>query len=287
MQDKIGNKKIIGKELSNNNLRAKKKFGQNFLINQDILNGIVSKSLIDKNTLAIEVGPGLGSLTEHLCENAGYVLAYEIDTELLPILDENLSKFSNKTIINKDILDVDIEDDIKKYKGDLENVYMVANLPYYITTPIILGTLEKTKMIRKYTLMVQLEVADRICGKPKTKDYNALSIAIGYRAKAVKVLDVNRKNFMPAPNVDSAVIRLDLYDNPPYTAKNEEHFFRFIRECFTQRRKTLVNNLCQANNYNKDKVLEMLKALNIKESVRSEELSIEDFVKMSDYLSME
>ena len=287
MQDKIGNKKIIGKELSNNNLRAKKKFGQNFLINQDILNGIVSRSLIDKNTLAIEVGPGLGSLTEHLCENAGYVLAYEIDTELLPILDENLSKFSNKTIINKDILDVDIEDDIKKYKGDLENVYMVANLPYYITTPIILGTLEKTKMIRKYTLMVQLEVADRICGKPKTKDYNALSIAIGYRAKAVKVLDVNRKNFMPAPNVDSAVIRLDLYDNPPYTAKNEEHFFRFIRECFTQRRKTLVNNLCQANNYNKDKVLEMLKALNIKESVRSEELSIEDFVKMSDYLSME
>ncbi len=287
MQDKIGNKKIIGKELSNNKLRAKKKFGQNFLINQDILNGIVSKSLIDKNTLAIEVGPGLGSLTEHLCENAGYVLAYEIDTELLPILDENLSKFSNKTIINKDILDVDIEDDIKKYKGDLENVYMVANLPYYITTPIILGTLEKTKMIRKYTLMVQLEVADRICGKPKTKDYNALSIAIGYRAKAVKVLDVNRKNFMPAPNVDSAVIRLDLYDNPPYTATNEEHFFRFIRECFTQRRKTLVNNLCQANNYNKDKVLEMLKALNIKESVRSEELSIEDFVKMSDYLSME
>ena len=287
MQDKIGNKKIIGKELSNNNLRAKKKFGQNFLINQDILNGIVSKYLIDKNTLAIEVGPSLGSLTEHLCENAGHVLAYEIDTELLPILDENLSKFSNKTIINKDILDVDIEDDIKKYKGDLENVYMVANLPYYITTPIILGTLEKTKMIRKYTLMVQLEVADRICGKPKTKDYNALSIAIGYRAKAVKVLDVNRKNFMPAPNVDSAVIRLDLYDNPPYTAKNEEHFFRFIRECFTQRRKTLVNNLCQANNYNKDKVLEMLKALNIKESVRSEELSIEDFVKMSDYLSME
>ena len=286
MQDKIGNKNVIGKELNKNNLKAKKKFGQNFLINQDILNGIVSKSLIDKDTLVIEVGPGLGSLTEHLCENAGYVLAYEIDEELLPILEDNLSRFNNKTIINKDILEVDIEADIKKYQGNLKNVYMVANLPYYITTPIILRTKEKTKMIRRYTLMVQLEVADRICGKPKTKDYNALSIAIGYRALATKVLDVNRKNFMPAPNVDSAVIRLDLYDNPPFTAKNEKHFFKFIRECFTQRRKTLVNNLC-SNNYDKDKVKEMLRKLNIKESVRSEELSIEDFVLMSDFLEGE
>ena len=283
MQGKIGNNKTIGKELHDNKLRAKKKFGQNFLINQDILTNIVDKSMIDKNTLAIEVGPGLGSLTEHLCKNAGYVIAFEIDTDLIPILDDNLKEYSNKKIINQDILTVNIEEEINKYKGNLENVYMVANLPYYITTPIILGLLEQTKMIRKYTLMVQKEVADRICGKPSTKDYNALSIAIGYRAKAIKVIDVNRNNFLPAPNVDSAVIRLDLYDTPLYQAKNEKHFFEFIRLCFNQRRKTLINNL--SSKYNKELILEMLDSLSIKQSIRSEELSIEDFVKMSDYLS--
>lgn len=283
MQGKIGNNKTIGKELHDNKLRAKKKFGQNFLINQDILTNIVSKSMIDKNTLAIEVGPGLGSLTEHLCKNAGHVLAFEIDSDLISILEENLKEYPNKTIINQDILTVNIEEEINKYKGNLENVYMVANLPYYITTPIILGLLEQTKMIRKYTLMVQKEVADRICGKPSTKDYNALSIAIGYRARAIKVIDVNRNNFLPAPNVDSAVIRLDLYDIPPYQAKNEKHFFEFIRVCFNQRRKTLINNL--SSKYDKNLIQEMLNSLSIKLNVRSEELSIEDFVKMSDYIS--
>ena len=286
MQGKIGNSVFLNKTLKENDLYAKKKFGQNFLTDQNILSSIVSSSEVTKDTLVIEVGPGLGSLTEHLCKNAGFVLCYEIDKDLIPILEDNLKEYDNFVVINKDILEVSINEDIEKYQKSFKNVYLVANLPYYITTPIILGLLSKTDKIRRYVMMMQLEVADRICGKPKTKDYNALSIAIGYRALATKVLDVNRRNFMPAPNVDSAVIRLDLYDNPPFTAKNEEHFFNFIRECFTQRRKTLVNNLC-SNNYDKDKIKEMLSKLNIKESVRSEELSIEDFVLMSDFLEGE
>lgn len=282
MQGKIGNTVFVNKTLKENDLYAKKKFGQNFLTDQNILSSIISKASIDKDTLVIEVGPGLGSLTEHLCKAAGFVLCYEIDKDLLPVLEKNLNEFNNYLVINKDILEVDINQDIEKYKKNYKNIYLVANLPYYITTPIILGLLSKTDKIKKYVMMMQLEVAERICGKPKTKDYNALSIAIAYRAKAKKEFNVPRTVFIPAPNVDSAVVSLDLYDTPPYKAKNEEQFFEFIRLCFSQRRKTLINNLSQK--YKKEFILEMLKSLQIKETVRSEELSIEDFIKMSDYI---
>ena len=283
MQGKIGNKAFVDKTLNDNKLYAKKKFGQNFLTDQNILSNIVDSANIDNNTLVIEIGPGLGALTERLCQKAGFVLAYEIDSDLLPILDKNLEEFNNYNIINKDILEVDINEDINKYKNNLENVVLVANLPYYITTPIILGLLSKTTLIKKYIMMMQLEVADRICGKPKTKDYNALSIAVGYRAKATKCFNVPRTVFVPEPNVDSAVISLDLYDIPPFKANNEDLFFKLIREAFNQRRKTLINNL--SNSYSKELINKMLLNFNIKTNVRSEELGIDDFVNFSNYIN--
>lgn len=283
MQGKIGNKAFINKALNDNNLSAKKKFGQNFLTDQNILNSISDSADIDKNTLVIEIGPGLGSLTEKLVQRAGFVLCYEIDKDLIPILKDNLKDYSNYEVINKDILEVDINKDIDEYKKNLENVYVVANLPYYITTPIILGLLSNTDKIKRYVMMMQLEVADRITGKPSTKDYNALSIAIKYRANAIKVLKVPRTVFVPEPNVDSAVVRLDLYEEKKYNAKDEVFFFKLIREAFSQRRKTLANNLSSIQS--KDKTYEMLAFLGIKDSVRSEELTIEDFINISDYIT--
>lgn len=282
MSGKIGNSTYINKVLKDNDLTAKKKFGQNFLTDQNILASIAKEANLDQDTLVIEVGPGLGSLTEHLCMNAGFVLAYEIDQDLLEILDNNLSEFHNYKVINKDILDVDINADIKEYGKNYSKVCLVSNLPYYITTPIILGLLEKTSLIKSYTMMMQLEVANRICGNVSTKEYNALSIAVQYRAMARKCFNVSRKVFIPEPNVDSAVIQITLYDNPPFKAKNEDLFFQFVRLCFNQRRKTLMNNLIQK--YPKDFALKMLDDLVIKQNVRSEELSVEQFVLMADYI---
>ena len=283
MQNKIGNESFINKSLKDNDLRAKKKFGQNFLKDGKILNRIADVSECDKDTLVIEVGPGLGSLTEVLCQKAGFVLAYEIDTDLLPILAENLKAYDNYEIINKDILDVDINTDIIKYKKDFKNIYLVANLPYYITTPIILGTLSKTELITRYVMMMQKEVAERLTSKPKTKDYAAITIAIQYRGIAKTAINVPRTSFIPAPNVDSAVVRIDLYDEKKYFPENEELFFKVVRAAFNQRRKTLVNNL--GTEYPKEFIQAMLNDLEYKPSVRAEELSIDDFIKLSDYIN--
>ena len=279
---KIGNKNFINNSLNDNKLHAKKKFGQNFLTDQNILNLIINAGEITKQDLVIVIGPGLGSLTELLCSNAGFVLAYEIDKDLINPLKENLNGFNNYEIINKDILEVDIDKDIDNYKSNYNNVYLISNLPYYITTPIILNTLSRTNKIKRYVMMMQEEVADRICGKPKTKDYNALSIAIKYRAIAKKAFKVPRTVFIPEPNVDSAVVVLDIYDKSPYNVDNEELFFTLIRDAFNMRRKTLINNL---NKYNKDKILNILKSLNIKENVRAEELDITDFINIVNLLN--
>ncbi len=284
MQNKIGNKSFINSVIEDNQIYIKKKYGQNFLTDQNILSNITEAAEIDTDTAVIEIGPGLGSLTEHLCHKAGYVLCYEIDKDLIPILKKNLSDYKNFEVIHKDILEVDIEQDIDNKLSSYKKIYVVANLPYYITTPIILGLLSKTNKIKRYVMMMQLEVADRICGHPKTKDYNALSIAIKYRANATKVCVVPKTVFIPAPNVDSAVVRLDVYQEPKYQAKNEEFFFSFIRLCFSQRRKTLLNNL--SKNFDKNKVEEVLKNLNIKPSARSEELDINQFILLSDSLML-
>lgn len=280
---KIGNVGFVNKTLKENNLQAKKKFGQNFLTDQNILSGIVNAAEITKKDAVIEIGPGLGALTEHLCEAAGFVLAYEIDTDLLDLLKENLKQYNNYKVVNEDILKVDINKDIEQYLSTFENVYVVANLPYYITTPIILGLLSKTNRISRYVMMMQLEMADRICGKPKTKDYNALSVVIAYKAVAKKVLNVPRTVFIPAPNVDSAVVRLDIYKTLPYQAMDEEKFNKVIRVCFTQRRKTLYNNL--GMEYPKEFVNKLLDDLNINPSIRAEALDMKDFILISDYIT--
>ena len=280
---KIGNINFVNNSLKKNNLIAKKKFGQNFLTDQNILTGIVDAAMLTKKDAVIEIGPGLGALTEHLCESAGFVLAYEIDKDLLGILEENLKSFSNYKIINEDILKANVEKDIECYLSEYQNIYVVANLPYYITTPIILGLLSKNLRISRYVMMMQLEVADRICGKPSTKDYNALSIVISYKAQASKVMKVPRTVFIPEPNVDSAVVKLDVYKEQPIKALDDDVFYKVIRVAFMQRRKTLYNNL--GLEYDKNFVNEMLKDLDINPGVRAEVLSIEDFVRISDYIT--
>ena len=261
---------------------AKKRFGQNFLHDERVLDRIVSEAQVDKDTLVIEIGPGLGALTKRLCQKAGFVVAYEIDYTLIDPLKDTLKFYDNYELINKDVLTVNVEEDIKKYRKNLSKVYLVANLPYYITTPIILGLLSTTKLITKYVVMVQKEVGMRICSKPKTKDYNALSLAVMYRAKAKVLFDVDRHSFTPVPNVTSSVICLDLLEDVKYDLISEGLFFKLIKEAFSMRRKTLVNNL--SGYYDKELINKMLKELKIKPSIRAEELGIYDFINMSNFL---
>jgi 16S rRNA (adenine1518-N6/adenine1519-N6)-dimethyltransferase len=281
---KIGTINKTKEILEENGFYMKKKFGQNFLIDQNILSSIVTKSEINKNVNVIEIGPGIGSLTEHLLESANHVISYEIDNTLIPILTKQFASYDNFTLLNQDILKADIASDIKKYFNNDYPVYVVANLPYYITTPIIMHLLENVPQIKRYTVMVQLEVADRICANKGGKDYNNLTIAISYRAKVYKAINVSRNVFMPKPNVDSAVVIFDIYDEKPYKANNEKFFFSLIKKAFANRRKTLVNNLNQGYNISKDEIMFLLESLNIDINIRSEALSIEQFITLSDEL---
>lgn len=269
--------------IQNHQFHIKKKFGQNFLTSSNILEKIVNEAEINKNVGVIEIGPGLGTLTSYLASSAKKVLAYEIDEELLPILKETLSEFDNVNIINQDILLADVNKDIKSYLSDCQEIFVVANLPYYITTPILMYLLQTTK-INKYVVMMQLEVANRICGKASTKEYNSLSIAIQYRAHVKKLFNVSRNVFMPAPNVDSAVIEIKAYDKPKYFPIREYFFFDIVRSSFAQRRKTLINNLINRFGNKREEFEKVLKMVNINANARSEELTIENFVSLSDAL---
>lgn len=281
---KIGTVNKTREILEENGFMMKKKFGQNFLIDQNILSSIVSKAEINKNVNVIEIGPGIGSLTEHLLENANHVISYEIDNTLIPILTKQFASYDNFTLLNQDILKADIASDIEKYFNNDYPVYVVANLPYYITTPIIMHLLENVPQIKRYAIMVQLEVADRIVANKGGKDYNNLTIAIKYRANVYKALNVSRNVFMPKPNVDSAVIIFDIYDEKPYKVNNEKFFLELVRKSFANRRKTLVNNLNQAYNLSKEEIASILEELNISNTIRSEALSIEQFIELSDIL---
>lgn len=280
---KIGTSSKIKQTIKDQDFYIKKKFGQNFLIDQNILQKIVNTPNITKETLIIEIGPGMGSLTEHLLQRGKHVLAYEIDTDLLPILQENF-KEDPLTVINDDFLNRSIDEDIKNLNIMFDQVCVVANLPYYITTPIIMKILEESKLIKELVLMMQLEVARRLTSKPSTKDYNSLSVAIQYKTNAEIALKVPKTVFIPAPNVDSAVVKLTVREKIDVLPNNEEHFFKLVRNSFTQRRKTLVNNLHQAYNTPKDQLIDILENLDFDARVRAENLNVNDFIVLSDTL---
>jgi 16S rRNA (adenine1518-N6/adenine1519-N6)-dimethyltransferase len=266
----------------------KKSLGQNFLIDTNILKRIVDFADLNvEETGAIEIGPGIGALTEQLARASKKVVAFEIDQRLLPILAETLSPYSNVKVIHQDVLKADVAKVMDEEFTDVKDIMVVANLPYYVTTPIIMKLLEEHLPIRGIVVMLQKEVADRISAKPGTKDYGSLSIAIQYYTKAETVMIVPKTVFVPQPNVDSAVVRLTRLEEPAVQVKDEAFFFQVTRASFAQRRKTLLNNLTSQLPDGKQKKEEILAALHtsgIEPSRRGETLSLEEFGRLSDEL---
>lgn len=262
-----------------------KKFGQNFLIDENVVNKIVREAGVTKNDFVLEIGPGIGTMTQILCENAREVVAVEIDNKLIPILTKDtLRYYDNVSVINEDILKLDINK-IAKEHNDGKPIKVVANLPYYITTPIIMGLFESNVPLDSVTIMVQKEVADRMQVGPGTKDYGALSLAVQYYAKPEIVLNVPASCFMPKPNVDSAVIKLNRYQAPPVDVKNEHLMFNIIKASFLQRRKTMLNSVGNTlNNISKEDLKEALRTLNLSETIRGEALTLEQFAALTNLL---
>lgn len=262
-----------------------KKFGQNFLIDPFVLDKIIASADITKEDTVIEIGPGIGSVTQALIENAGRVISIEIDDQLIPILTDEFGECENFRLIHKDVLKVDLHALIAEESPN-KKVKVVANLPYYITTPIIMMLLENELPIESITVMVQKEVADRFASKPGTKEYGAITTSISYYASSHLVANVPRNCFMPRPNVDSAVIQLRLYDEPPVKVKNKEQLFRIVKAAFLLRRKTLLNTLMAHGGLNleKEQLKELLDESGIGATTRGERLSIEDFAMLSDYI---
>ena len=266
--------------LKENNLNAKKQFGQNFLIDNNILNKIAHSASINSDTVVVEIGPGMGALTEKLLEKAYKVICYEIDTDMVHILQNRFSDYikDNKLVINhKDFLKADLAKELDGYK----NIKVVANLPYYITTPILIKICEELTELDEMIVMMQKEVALRICGKPSTKDYNALSVLIQYNHEASLLFDVGRGCFYPEPDVTSSIVKIKKI-NPILKPINEEFFYTFNRNIFKQRRKTLVNNLKQSYTYTKEEIEEVLNNLSLSLTIRSEALKVEEIIKLSD-----
>ncbi|MEH7130393.1 16S rRNA (adenine(1518)-N(6)/adenine(1519)-N(6))-dimethyltransferase RsmA [Neobacillus drentensis] len=265
----------------------KKSLGQNFLIDTNILKKIVSFADLTQESGAIEIGPGIGALTEQLARISKKVVAFEIDQRLLPILNDTLSPYPNVKIIHNDVLEADVAEVMKEEFNDMANVMVVANLPYYVTTPIIMKLLEEHLPIRGIVCMLQKEVADRISAKPGTKDYGSLSIAVQYYTEAETVMIVPKTVFVPQPNVDSAVIRLTRREQPAVTVTDESFFFQVTRASFAQRRKTLLNNLTSQlpeGKQKKEEILQALSASGIDPTRRGETLSLEEFGRLSEAL---
>lgn len=256
----------------------KKGFGQNFIIDENIINSIISKSNIDSNTLVIEIGPGAGSLTYKLCASAKEVLCYEIDSKLKQILEENLNIYNNYKIKYEDFLLADVKEDLKNYQYD--KLYVVANLPYYITTPIIVKLIEEDINVDKIVVMVQKEVGDRFKAEPGSKDYGSLSVFLKYYFNVSKIMDVSKNVFIPKPNVDSIVVEFKRKKDL-LKLNNKKLFFKLIRDSFKQKRKTLKNNLKE---YDLSKIQEVLRKHNIDLSVRAEQLTLEIFVEIANNL---
>lgn len=283
--DYIANPKNTIEILNKYNFVFQKKFGQNFLIDIHVLDKIITAANITKEDTILEIGPGIGSMTQYLCEKAGKVISVEIDKMLIPILQENLAQYDNFILINDDFLKLDTKNLLKK--NNCNKVKVVANLPYYITTPIIMNLFENNIPIESITVMVQKEVALRMQASPGTKDYGALSLAIQYYSTTEIIANVPPNCFMPRPNVGSAVIKLTLRDSEPYPLNDKDLMFKLVRAAFNQRRKTLVNSIKNAANLNigKETIAAALEEMNLSPSIRGEALSLEDFCTLSNILS--
>ena len=281
----LGNPSKTSEILNKFGLTAQKRYGQNFLIDSNILEKIVASAGITKEDTVLEIGPGIGTLTQHLAEAAKKVICVEIDKNMIPVLEYTLADFDNVTVINQDILKADIVNILKE--NGAASAKVVANLPYYITTPIIMELLEKDLPIESITVMIQKEVAERMQTGPGSKDYGALSLAVAFYSNAEVKMTVSPNCFIPRPNVDSAVIRLDKLKEPAVKVNNKSEMFRIIKGAFEQRRKTLTNALSHSSAYKTDKknienaLLEMGKNVNI----RGEELTLEEFARLSDILT--
>lgn len=281
--EKLSNPQVTIDIIKKYNFAFQKRFGQNFLIDSHVIEKIIRAADITKDDVVLEIGPGIGTMTQYLAEAAGRVYAVEIDKNLIPVLDETLAEYDNVTVVNEDILKVDINELIP----DMGNgIKVVANLPYYITTPIIMSLLENHIPARSITVMVQKEVADRMRAEASGKDYGALSLAVQYYAEPYIVANVPPNCFMPRPNVGSAVIRLTSWDKPPVTVNNEKLMFKLIRASFNQRRKTLQNGINNSPDlsFTKEQVVACLKEMGLSETIRGEALTLAQFAALSDLL---
>lgn len=281
----LGNPKNTIEILQKYNFNFQKKFGQNFLIDPHVLEKIIAAAEVTEEDCVLEIGPGIGTMTQYLAEHAREVIAVEIDKMLIPILEDTLSAYDNVTVINEDILKMDINRIAEERNGG-RPIKVVANLPYYITTPIIMGLFESGVPLKSITIMVQKEVADRMQVGPGTKEYGALSLAVQYYARPQIVANVPPNCFMPRPNVGSAVIRLDRYEKPPVEVHDEKLMFAIIRAVFNQRRKTMVNSLGNAPELHLDKetVLEVLKEMGETPTVRGETFTLEKFAEFTEHI---
>ena len=259
-----------------------KKFGQNFLIDSNVLESIIRGAEITKDDFVLEIGPGIGTMTQYLCEAARQVVAVEIDKMLIPILEDTLSEYDNVEVINQDVLKVDIKS-LAEEKNNGKPIKVVANLPYYITTPIIMGLFESGVPIDSISIMVQKEVADRMQTGPGSKDYGALSLAVQYYATAKVILNVSATCFMPRPNVDSAVIKLTRHKKPTVNVADEKLMFKIIRASFNQRRKTLVNGLKNSPelSFSKEQIVKAIEKIGKPETIRGEALTLEEFAELA------
>jgi 16S rRNA (adenine1518-N6/adenine1519-N6)-dimethyltransferase len=282
----LGNPKNTIEVINKYKFVVQKKFGQNFLIDTHVLDKIIQAADITKDDFVLEIGPGIGTLTQYLCENAREVVAVEIDKMLIPILEDTLSAYDNVTVLNNDILKLDLKALVQE-RNNGRPIKVVANLPYYITTPIVMDLLEQHLPLINITIMVQKEVADRMQSSPGTKDYGALSLAVQYYTKPYIAANVSPNCFMPRPTVGSAVINLTLHTEAPFQVLNEKLLFKMIRASFNQRRKTLVNGL---NNFadlsfTKEEIQQALGSIGISENIRGEALTLEQFITLSNVLS--
>ncbi len=264
-------------------IKANKSLGQNFLINENVIKEIINSSQIEKQDCVIEIGPGLGTLTKELLEKAGKVISIELDKKMLPILKERFSLYKNFELINKDILKVDLKKLIEEKKNEgIKNIKIVANLPYYITTPIIMKLLEEKLDIQSITVMVQKEVADRLIAIPGKKETGAITYTVYYYAEGEEILEVSKDSFIPEPEVTSKVIKLNIRKKPEVNIKNPKIMFRIIKCAFMQRRKTLLNSLVNTKVFlNKEEGTKILKELNLDINIRAEKLTLEDYAKIT------